>query len=97
MDRAKIRESTMKTIEEFRTFLRGKGLFYEIEDYSSQFLASMTVSIRWGDWKHDHLYFKHLLKEFFGEDVIFGSKLTEEDGTDAYSADYFVKLPLAVA
>jgi hypothetical protein len=49
-----------------------------------------VVSISWGDWKHEHLWARSLMS-YLGY-VEIGSKVTEEDGSDTYSAEhYFLK------
>ncbi len=47
---------------------------------------TIYASIFWGDWKHDHLCMKNFLEEhgFRME----SKTITEEDGSDAYSAEY---------
>ena len=48
------------------------------------------ASVSWGDWKHDHLFLKEIM--FNRGYSIENEHVTEEDGSDAYSADYvFVK------
>lgn len=44
----------------------------------------VEIEIRWGDWKSDHLRCKYLMKGlgYIQEDI----KVTEEDGSDCYSA-----------
>lgn len=39
-----------------------------------------------GDWKHDHLRAKWIVKEQFPEFTYIGEQVTEEDGSDWYSA-----------
>ena len=46
------------------------------------------VLIEWGDWKHDHLRADYLVLEQLGGRCI-GCRLTEEDGSDCYSAIHF--------
>lgn len=50
---------------------------------------SILVEVNWGDWKHDHLWLdsfvKKLLKEE-GYDATVSVQVTEEDGSDCYSA-----------
>ena len=48
----------------------------------------VIVSISWGDWKHDHGFVKYLCKKHGG--VVISSTVTEEDGSDCYSADHIV-------
>lgn len=47
-------------------------------------LPVIQVAISWGDWKHDHLWCDHLMG-YLGYTKI-GEQLTEEDGSDCYSA-----------
>lgn len=51
---------------------------------------AVAVSINWGDWKHDHRWCEDLMGYLgYGE---LGCDVTEEDGSDCYSAvHYFVK------
>ena len=47
------------------------------------------AEIHWGDWKHEHLRCKWLAKEFFSKLGIWDAvetEVTEEDGSDCYSA-----------
>lgn len=54
----------------------------------------LAVDINWGDWKHDHLRTDYLVNEFSetleNEEISLATtKLTEEDGSDAYSAIHY--------
>lgn len=48
------------------------------------------IDISWGDWKHDHLWSSYITREFLKEKgyevVSEDSNVTEEDGSDTYSA-----------
>ena len=61
---------------------------YQYED-----LPVIAVDVR-GDWKHDHLRCDWLIEENVSEVTKFNTKVTEEDGSDYYSAThyYIVKL-----
>ena len=53
----------------------------------------IVIEIHWGDWKHEHLRCKWLTEEFFGKlgkTVSIQTDVTEEDGSDCYSANHFV-------
>lgn len=50
----------------------------------------VVISVSWGDWKHEHAYLRYLLTEN-GYDYD-GYVVTEEDGSDCYSADHYVKV-----
>ena len=45
----------------------------------------IQVFVDWGDWKHDHLRIVHLINDAFSPDEI-REEVTEEDGSDCYSA-----------
>lgn len=47
--------------------------------------AVIAVNISWGDWKHEHLRADWIIREAFGVECI-GTEVTEEDGSDCYSA-----------
>lgn len=70
-------------------FLNDNGVWAEVYPYQHD-MPVLVVDIRWGDWKHEHLWAKNLM-EFLGYKEI-GSKVTDEDGSDCYSAEhYFIK------
>lgn len=48
-----------------------------------------VTEIQWGDWKHEHAYCDFLIKEFAkenGYETRCSVEVTEEDGSDCYSA-----------
>ena len=70
-------------------FLNDNGVWAEVYPYRHD-MPVLVVDIHWGDWKHEHLWAKNLM-EFLGYKEI-GNKVTEEDGSDCYSAEhYFLK------
>ena len=48
-----------------------------------------VVEIEWGDWKHDHMWCDRLM-EYLGYSLT-NSIVTEEDGSDCYSAERYYK------
>lgn len=48
---------------------------------------TIAVTIEWGDWKHDHLRAKHLMKQLGFDQLI--EIATEEDGSDCYSSIHY--------
>ena len=46
----------------------------------------IAAEIQWGDWKHSHLRLKWLVKEKFPDMRGVETEVTEEDGSDCYSA-----------
>ena len=52
---------------------------------------TVDILITWGDWKHDHLCCSYVMEDILGcEDR--GYYITEEDGSDCYSANHTYKL-----
>lgn len=51
--------------------------------------GTIDVSVEWGDWKHDHLFLTHIMREngYCETDEV----VTEEDGSDAYSSIHTFK------
>lgn len=51
----------------------------------------ISVFIEWGDWKHEHVCLRCLMKQNGFEEIL--ENVTEEDGGDCYSAIHsFVKI-----
>ncbi len=53
-------------------------------DWDVSLDGSVWVSVDWGDWKHDHLYLDHVMRE--NGYILMAKEVTDEDGSDAYSA-----------
>lgn len=69
-------------------FLNDNGVWADVWHHYGT--SALVVSISWGDWKHEHLWARDLMS-YLGY-VEIGSKVTEEDGSDTYSAEhYFIK------
>lgn len=68
-----------------KKIFKDNGLSYDWE-INPQLPCVVFIYIEWGDWKHDHIALNNIMKQngfnFFGE------KVTEEDGSDAYSATH---------
>ena len=58
-------------------------------DYCEPYEYGVKVSVRWGDWKHDHAAIRYLLSSRYDYD---GYVVNEEDGSDCYSADHYIKV-----
>lgn len=61
--------------------------------YYNDYEGCLEYDINWGDWKHEHLRSKWLLEELFeqlGIKARIESEVTEENGSDCYSARYMV-------
>jgi len=67
---------------------RARAKFREFNtDYTMTPLNGFVeVEIIWGDWKHDHLFVKHIFSELGAKEYC--GTVTEENGSDCYSATY---------
>ena len=48
---------------------------------------SVIISVSWGDWRHSHMFLRTLMG-YIGYQQM-AEVLTEEDGSDCYSADHY--------
>ena len=72
-------------VEKIQKRLTEEGIsFSDVSEYSN---GEVNVLIEWGDWKHDHAYCDHLMKQ--KGYVCTDEQVTEEDGSDTYSAIHF--------
>ena len=69
--------------ERIADYLNNNGVYGEVYKSGSE----ITISIDWGDWKHDHILCRVLMGYIGYKEV--GSMVTEEDGSDCYSADHY--------
>ncbi len=51
--------------------------------------GTIVVSVIWGDWKHDHVFLKYVMRK--NHYRVVSQVTTEEDGGDAFSAEYEFK------
>ena len=70
-----------------------KRIFKENECYYDwsidSFDGTIEINVEWGDWKHDHLFLKHIMwKNHYRQT---NEVVTEEDGSDTYSAIHYFK------
>ena len=87
-----MQESENKIISEFKEFLSNKNAQY-IANEIGETKDGMQIVIYDGDWKHEHLYMKQLLDEFFtnkGIDISITSEEIGESDQDTFSARYNV-------
>ena len=79
--------------EELNKFLEEQQAYYEVYPEDDD---TISADISWGDWKHDHLWFDHVAEKFFNEkgyDVVnVNVDVTDEDGSDTYSAIHSLQL-----
>lgn len=51
--------------------------------------GDIQVNVEWGDWKHDHCYLGYIMRENGYVEV--ERIITEEDESDAYSAEHIFR------
>ena len=80
-----IPNTKLPEVDMVNNYLSDNGLY---NDDISQFDESgVSVSISWGDWKHDHGYVRCLMG-YIGYDES-DEVVTEENGSDCYSAIHY--------
>jgi hypothetical protein len=70
-------------------YLQEKGLYAEV----SEFDGKVEVDIDWGDWKHEHAYCDYLMEQIGY--ICVKEMVTNEDGSDCYSATHIYKKVLS--
>jgi hypothetical protein len=86
------KETTEKIITAIEAKFREYHLFHEVFDN----YCGLCIDITWGDWKHDHLCTKWIAEEvldgmgYKGKYTI-TEQVTEEDGSDCYSATHIIR------
>lgn len=69
--------------EKVQAILRNGKLYGEVQTTAD---GKIAIDIEWGDWKHEHGYLKYLMKQ--NGYIHLGEEVTEEDGSDCYSASH---------
>ena len=72
-----------KSVEEVRKKFAEENMYCEIYEHEN---GCISIEIEWGDWKHDHIYLVNVMKE--NGYIRISNVITEENGTDAYTAEY---------
>ena len=93
----KISYQESKSVSELNNIASGlRDYFKKNKDYYEVYVDtrnnSICVDITWGDWKHDHLYADSQVSKYFdslGVDYMSDEKVTDEDGSDTYSAIHY--------
>lgn len=83
------KEETAKFAKELTQFLFDSGDYHDVWDTDTK----IEAQIEWGDWKHDHLRFERLVRQFFEErdiEVDIEQVVTDKDDSDTYSARYTI-------
>ena len=79
-------EKVWEKCAEVEKLLQNEGIVAECCQYLD--LPAMVVFIPWGDWKHSHARAKWLIEENVKGITFLSAKVTEENGSDCYSAEY---------
>lgn len=74
------------TIQEIQKTLNENGLFHNVYEFG----IFVVIEIEWGDWKHDHIFTSHIMKELGY--TLYSEQETETDGSDCYSSIHYYKL-----
>lgn len=74
----------MEELKNIYSYLESNRLYADDIRHSLEIPCIVEVEISWGDWKHEHLRCDYLMKELGYLEI--GEELTEEDGSDCYSA-----------
>ena len=77
-------EETEVTPSEIRKTLKDNDLYCEVYEHAN---GCISIEIEWGDWKHEHGLCDHLMKQMGY--ICTDEKVTEENGSDTYSAIHF--------
>lgn len=82
------------TVKELEKYFKENNAAYILDElYYSKPRNVIEFDINNGDWKHEHLWAKRLIQEFFEKldmDVSIESFETQTDGSDCYSAHYTI-------
>lgn len=81
-----MKEKIKNKIAEVEKLLSENHINADVEQFRD--LPVICIDIRWGDWKHEHLRTNCLLKENVEGIEYFNTVVTEEDGSDCYSAQH---------
>lgn len=69
--------------ERIADYLNCNGVYADVWKSGSE----ITINIDWGDWKHDHLWCENAMR-YLGY-LLCGSRITDENGSDCYSAEHY--------
>ena len=80
-----IPNAKLPQVDMVNEYLSANGLY--VDDISQFNEGEVSVSIEWGDWKHEHGFLRCLMQYIGygeGDEVV-----TEENGSDCYSATHY--------
>lgn len=77
----------MSKVDKINEIMRNNDLYGEVYDeVHDENNHVVAVEINWGDWKHSHLRLDWLVQKEMPELKKVQEEVTEEDGSDCYSA-----------
>lgn len=88
------RDEEIKVSKSLHNYLKSENIYTDLcEFYGNE----LIIEINWGDWKHEHLRTKLIVPKWVEENtahevVNITTDVTEEDGSDVYSARHIFKL-----
>lgn len=74
------------TIQEIQKTLIENGLFHNVYELG----IFVVIEIEWGDWKHDHIFTNHIMKELGY--TLYSEQETKTNDSDCYSSIHYYKL-----
>lgn len=84
-----------KILEEIKQELKKYDRQYDLCVTTSTKKKAIRLDIYWGDWKHDHAACKKIISDIFFKNKLypeFTTIITEQDGSDCYSATHCVEV-----
>ena len=100
MSNSTLKENNNMSLEELNELV--EKLYEHLKEFNVHYEMwpedddTINAEILWGDWKHDHLWFDYEAEKFLnslGYDVVNTNvDVTEEDGSDSYSAIHSLQL-----
>ena len=87
-------EMMNEIIEKIDSALQENHVYADVYDWITDSGEKVVkIEIHWGDWKHDHLRAQWIVEDVLGIGVRkWDTDVTEEDGSDCYSAIHTVWL-----
>lgn len=81
-----IPDERLQTEKQIKKFLSDNGCYCESLNTDKD--GTILISISWGDWKHSHIWCDQLM-QYLGYQKSSNNQITEQDGSDCYSAIHF--------
>ena len=92
---SKTKSKLQEIIDEVKKLEKSYGYDFEYDYDIDDDENEIIVYIDWGDWKHDHIHVEGLFQKVLDNMGLYytsDENVTEEDGSDAYSATHVFKI-----